>query len=64
MGVGRVLGAHLRDRIGEKAGPVEDTGVLGEEAEDQPRHEVIHLVTALGCAPCGVVLQEFDIEPG
>ena len=63
MGVGRVLGAHLRDSIGEQAGSVEDAGVLGEEAEDQPRHEVIHVVAALGRAPCGVVLQKLDIEP-
>ena len=42
---------------------IEDVGILGEEAEDQPRHEVIHVVAALGRAPIGVVLQKFDIEP-
>ena len=63
MGVGRVLGAHLRDGIGEKTSSFEDVGVLGEEAEDQPRHEVIHVVAALGRAPRGVVLQKLDIEP-
>ena len=41
----------------------EDVGVLGEEAEDQPRHEVVHVVAALGRAPFGVVLQQFDVEP-
>jgi hypothetical protein len=40
----------------------EDVGVLGEEAEDEPRHEVIHVVAALGLAPFGVVLQQLDIE--
>ena len=63
MGVGRVPGAHLLDRVGEQAVAVEDAGVLGEETEDQPRHEVIHVVAALGRAPFGVVLQKFDIEP-
>ena len=63
MGVGRVLRAHLRDSIGEQARSDEDAGVLGEEAEDQPRHEVVHVVAALGRAPIGVVLQKFDIEP-
>ena len=42
---------------------VEDVGVLGEEAEDQPRHEMVHVVAALGRAPFGVVLQQLDIEP-
>ena len=63
MGVGRVLRAHLLDRVGEQAVAVEDVGVLGEEAEDQPRHEVVHVVAALGRAPFGVVLQQLDVEP-
>ena len=63
MGVGRVPRAHLRDGFGELALADEDVGVLGEEAEDQPRHEVVHVVAALGLAPIGVVLQEFDVEP-
>jgi hypothetical protein len=49
-------------RVGEQALAVEDVGVLGEEAEDQPRHEVVHVVAALGLAPFGVVLQQLDIE--
>ena len=63
MGVGRVPRAHLLDGVGEQARAVEDVGVLGEEAEDQPRHEVVHVVAALGRAPVGVVLQQLDIEP-
>ena len=31
-------------RVGEEALTVEDTGVLGEEAEDQTCHEVVHFV--------------------
>ena len=63
MRVGRILRAHLLDGVGEQAVADEDVGVLGEEAEDQPRHEVIHVVAALGRAPLGVVLQKLDIEP-
>ena len=63
MGVGRVPRAHLLDGGGEQALAVEDVGVLGEEAEDQPRHEVVHVVAALGRAPFGIVLQQLDIEP-
>ena len=55
--------AALRDRVGEQSGSAEDVGVFGEEAEDQPRHEVVHVVAALGLAPIGVVLQKFDVEP-
>ena len=43
--------------------PRQGSGILGEEAEDQPRHEVVHVMAALGFAPLQVVLQEFDIEP-
>ena len=43
--------------------PLKDVGVLGKEAEDQPRHEVVHVVAALCRAPIGVVLQQLDIEP-
>ncbi len=42
---------------------VEDVGILGEEAEDQPRHEMVHVVAALGGAPVRVVLQQLDVEP-
>ena len=63
MGVGRVPRAHLLDRGGEQTRPVEDVGVLGEEAEDQPRHEMVHVVAALGGSPFGVVFQKLDIEP-
>ena len=56
MGVRRVPRAHLLDGGGEQALADEDVGVLGEEAEDQPRHEVVHVVAALGRAPVGVVL--------
>ena len=56
MGVRTVPLAHLLDRAGELVGFLEDVGVFGKEAEDQPRHEVIHVWTAGGSAPVGIVL--------
>ena len=44
-------------RLAEK-----DVGVLGEEAEDEPRHEVIHFVAAVRSLPLGTLLQKLDIE--
>ena len=55
--------AHLLDGRGEQTGAVEDAGVLGEKAEDQPRHKMVHVVAARGGAPFGIVLQQLDIEP-
>ena len=55
--------AHLRDGVGEQALADEDVGVLCKKAEDQPRHEVIHVVAARGRAPFGVVFQKFDVKP-
>jgi hypothetical protein len=43
--------------------PVEDVGILSEEAEDQPSHEVVHVVTAIDGSPYRVVYQKFNIEP-
>jgi hypothetical protein len=63
MGVRRIFRAHLRDGLGEQPFAGEDDRVLGEETEDKPRHEVIHVVAAHGGAPFGVVFQKFDIEP-
>jgi hypothetical protein len=63
MSIGRVSGAHLRDRGGEQSGAVEDVGIFGEEAEDQPRHKVVHVVAATGGSPFRVVLQKLDIKP-
>ena len=62
MGVRAVRRAHLLDGRRELICLLKDFGILGEEAEDKSRHEVVHVVTALGRSPFGVVLQEFDIE--
>ena len=42
---------------------MEDVGILREEAEDQPRHEVVHVGPALGGVPVRVLLQQRSIEP-
>ena len=42
---------------------VEDARVLSEETEDEPRHEMVHVVAALARPPLGVVLQQLDVEP-
>lgn len=62
MRVRRVLGAHLSNGFGEAALADEDVGVLGEEAEDQSRHEVVHVVATLRRAPFRVVFQQFDVQ--
>ncbi len=62
MRVGRVFGAHLSDGFGEAPFADEDVGVLGEEAENQPRHELVHVVPTLRRAPFRVVLQQFDVQ--
>src|SRR5262245_13573234 len=62
MGIGRVPRAYSLVRGGEQAGPLEDIGFLSEEAEDQPCHETVHVLAALGGSPFGVVLQQLDVE--
>ena len=61
VGVHIIPGAHLLNRAREEAFPVEDIGVLSEETEDEPRHEMVHGVVETG-APGGVVLQQLDIQ--
>lgn len=54
---------HLVDCGGEQIVADEDVGVFGEEAEDQPRHEMVHVVAFVGATPVGIVLDQLDIEP-
>ena len=63
MRVRPVAVRHLVDGGGEQVVADEDVGVFGEEAEDQPRHEVVHVVAFVRAAPVGVVLDQLDIEP-
>lgn len=41
---------------------MEDVGILGKEAEDQPGHEMVHVRPPLGARPVGIVLQQLDIK--
>jgi hypothetical protein len=63
MRVGGVPRAHLLDRGREQIISDEDVCSLGEETKNQPRHEMVHVVPALGASPFGVVFQKLDIEP-
>jgi len=56
MRVGRIPLAHLSDSVSEQPVSIEYVGALGEETEDQPRHEVVHVVPTYGGAPVWVVL--------
>lgn len=63
VGVGAVTIRHPIHCCGEHIATVEDVGVFGKEAKDQPRHEVVHVMAAVGSAPVRVVLDQLDIEP-
>lgn len=62
VGVGAFAVAETLDGGGEQALAVEDVSILGEEAEDQPRHEVVHVGPAFRRGPVGVLFQKLDIE--
>ena len=40
----------------------ENIGVFCKEAENQPRHEVVHIVAAFSSAPFGIILEQLNIE--
>ncbi|MBO6729582.1 MAG: hypothetical protein JJ910_07625 [Maricaulis sp.] len=42
----------------------EDADILGKQAEDQPRHELVELVAPFRSAPIRIKLEEGVIEPG
>ena len=63
MGVGGVLRAHLRDCVGEQAFTDENIRVFRKKAEDQPRHEVVHVMATGRRAPFVIVLQKFNVQP-
>jgi hypothetical protein len=52
----------LVDGAGEEEFAVEDAGILGEEAEDQPGEKVVEILPAVRGIPIRVLLQQFDVE--
>jgi hypothetical protein len=62
MCVGTITLGHLLDGAAEPAFAVEDVGILGKEAENQPGEKVVEIMPASGGVPSGIVLQQFDVE--
>ena len=62
VGVAAIDCTHLFKCSAEEVVAEEDVGVFGEEAEDEARHEVVHVVAAVGACPVGVVLEECGVE--
>ena len=62
VGVLAVAFGHLLDGAGEEVVAEEDAGGFGEEAEDEARHKVVHIVAAGVGGPVGVVFEELDVE--
>ena len=62
VGVGSIGHRHLFDGSREPRLAGKDVGVLGEEAEDEPSHEVIHFMPAFRSLPPEILLQKLDIE--
>ena len=62
MSVGRVASAHFLYGGRKQATAGEDVRVLGEEAENQAGHKMIHVGAAFRGIPLRVVPPQFDIE--
>src|SRR6185295_6455048 len=62
MGIRRIPRAHLFNGAGEETGSVENIRIFRKEAEDQPRHEMVHVGAAISRAPVGIVFQQLDVE--
>src|SRR3546814_6007451 len=62
VGIRGIPLGHLVDGGCEQAAAGEDVGILGEKAEDEARHEMVHVRAAVGGAPIGVGAQQLDIE--
>ena len=62
MRVARVVRRHLLDVGSEQALAVKDTGVLGKETENQPRHELVQVLPARVARPVRVLFQQLDVK--
>ena len=57
MRVAAIALAHLLHGLGEEALAIENIGVFREEAKDEPRHEMVHVVAAVSGSPSGVFFE-------
>ena len=62
MSVTRITVTHLLDCVGEQIRTGKNTRILCEKAEDQSRHEVIHVLSAFACRPIRVVREELNVK--
>ncbi len=62
MSIRRVAGTHLIDGGREEAGAAKDVRIFGEETEDEPGHEVVHVMAAIRGGPILVILEQLDVE--
>ena len=62
MGILAIAFGHLLDDAGEEIVAEEDASRFGEEAENEARHKVVHVVAAGVGGPVRVVFEELDVE--
>src|SRR5579863_4008195 len=62
MSVGRAILAHASDSRCEQTLAIENASFLGKKAEDQPCHEVVHVMAPVSAAPFRIVPQQLDVQ--
>ena len=62
VGIAAINCTHLFESVGKGVVAEEYVGAFGEKTEDEARHEVVHIVAAVGACPVGVVLKECGVE--
>jgi hypothetical protein len=62
MGVRPISLAHPLDRGRKQIVADKNVSALREKTEDQPRHEVVHVVAPCRRSPIGILFQKLDIE--
>jgi hypothetical protein len=62
MRVAGLVVCHLLDAGREQALADENAGIFREQAEDEPRHELVEVGAARGGRPVLVLLQELDVQ--
>ena len=62
MGVGTITVTHLLDGLSEHTHAIKNIRVFCKETENQPRHEVVHVVATLRGCPVWILAEQFDVE--